>query len=56
MNAGRVVAIFVAPGASTPMEAHDHVRAVAGAGLEGDRYATGTGTYSGTGRGAPTSR
>ena len=25
--------------------------AVAGAGLAGDRYATGTGTYSGTGRG-----
>ena len=52
MIAGRVVAIFVAPGASVPMEARDRVRAVAGAGLEGDRYAAGTGTYSGTGRGA----
>lgn len=34
------------------MEARDRVGAVAGAGLEGDRYASGTGTYSGTGRGA----
>src|SRR3954452_14241942 len=34
------------------MEARDHVGATAGAGLDGDRYATGTGTYSGTGRGS----
>jgi MOSC domain-containing protein YiiM len=33
------------------MEAHDHVDAIAGTGLRGDRYATATGTWSGTGRG-----
>jgi MOSC domain-containing protein YiiM len=47
----RVVAIFVAPGAGAAMQARDHSAAIAGAGLEGDRYATGTGTYSGAGRG-----
>jgi MOSC domain-containing protein YiiM len=52
VSAGRLVAIYVAPGAGAPMEARDRVRAVAGAGLDGDRYANGTGTYSGTGRGA----
>ena len=52
MSAGRLVAIFVAPGAGAPMEARDRIGATAGAGLDGDRYATGTGTYSGTGRGA----
>lgn len=51
MNAGRLVAIFVAPIAGAPMEARDHVGVTAGAGLDGDRYARGTGTYSGTGRG-----
>lgn len=34
------------------MEARDRVGAVAGAGLDGDRYASGIGTYSRTGRGA----
>jgi MOSC domain-containing protein YiiM len=34
------------------MEARDRIDALAGAGLRDDRYATGTGTYSGTGRGA----
>jgi MOSC domain-containing protein YiiM len=52
VSAGRLVAIFVASGAGAPMEARDHVGANAGVGLDGDRYATGTGTYSGTGRGA----
>ena len=51
MTDGRLVAIFVAPAASAPMEARDRIQAVAGAGLHGDRYATATGTYSGTGRG-----
>ena len=50
MTAGRLVAIFVASGAGAPMEARDHIGATAGAGLDGDRYALGTGTYSGTGR------
>lgn len=51
MTGGRLVAIYVAPAASAPMEACDRIDAVAGAGLRGDRYATGTGTYSGSGRG-----
>ena len=38
--------------AGAPMEARDRIAATAGVGLDGDRYATGTGTYSGTGRGA----
>jgi hypothetical protein len=48
MFQGHVVAIFVAPAAGAPMEARGRVDAVAGAGLTGDRYATDTGTYSGT--------
>jgi MOSC domain-containing protein YiiM len=48
----RLVAIFVAPTAGAPMEARASIEAFAGGGLHGDRYATGTGTYSGTGRGA----
>jgi MOSC domain-containing protein YiiM len=52
VSTGRLVAIFVASGAGAPMEARDRIGATAGVGLDGDRYATGTGTYSGTGRGA----
>jgi MOSC domain-containing protein YiiM len=52
LSAGRLVAIYVAVGAGAPMEAREHVGATAGVGLDGDRYANGTGTYSGTGRGA----
>ena len=48
----RLVAIFVAPTAGAPMEARSAVEAIAGVGLEGDRYATDAGKYSGTGRGA----
>ncbi len=51
VSVGRLVAIFVAPTAGAPMEAHDRIGVAAGAGLDGDRYAIGTGTYSGTGRG-----
>ena len=51
MTDGRLVAIFVATAAGAPMEARNRVDALAGAGLRDDRYATGTGTYSGTGRG-----
>lgn len=43
---GRVEAIHVAPAAGTPMEPRTRVRAIAGAGLDGDRYATGTGHWS----------
>ncbi|MEX0664076.1 MAG: MOSC domain-containing protein [Acidimicrobiia bacterium] len=44
---GRVVGIYVAPSEGAPMEARDEVRALAGKGLEGDRYAIEAGTYSG---------
>jgi MOSC domain-containing protein YiiM len=52
VNQARLVAIFVAPSAGATMEAHDRIGATAGAGHDGDRYANGTGTYSGTGRDA----
>jgi MOSC domain-containing protein YiiM len=45
---GRVVAIYVASGEGAPMEARTEVRAMAGKGLEGDRYAIEAGKYSGT--------
>jgi MOSC domain-containing protein YiiM len=51
VTGGRLVAIYVASAAGAPMEARDHIDAIAGEGLRGDRYATGTGTYSGSGRG-----
>ena len=45
-TAGRVEAIHIAPAAEAPMVAVDRVHAIAGVGLEGDRYATRTGTWS----------
>ena len=48
MNGPGVVAgLFVAPVGGSPMEPREEVRVVPGRGIEGDRYATGTGTYSG---------
>jgi MOSC domain-containing protein YiiM len=44
--AGRVAAIYRCASAGAPMEALREATAVAGAGLEGDRYAAGTGFYS----------
>lgn len=44
--AGRVVSIHIAPEARAPMVSVPQVRAVAGRGLEGDRYFKQTGTYS----------
>jgi MOSC domain-containing protein YiiM len=44
---GVVESIHLAGGASQPMRSVDRVRALAGVGLEGDRYALGTGRYSG---------
>jgi MOSC domain-containing protein YiiM len=44
---GTVEAIHVTTAGSAPMEAIERVRAIAGVGLEGDRYAAGTGHYSG---------
>ena len=43
---GRVVAIHIAPQAAAPMVSVAEVRAVAGRGLDGDRYFLGTGFYS----------
>ena len=43
---GTVVAIHIAPGRGEPMLGLDRVRAIAGVGLEGDRYATRSGQWS----------
>jgi hypothetical protein len=43
---GTVEQLAVAPAAGAPMRLVDSVRAVAGRGLEGDRYAGGLGTFS----------
>lgn len=43
---GEVVAIHVAGKAGAPMTAVDVVRALAGRGLDGDRYAQSSGTFS----------
>lgn len=48
---GSVVGLLVAPEAESPLVQVGAVRAVAGRGLEGDRYFDGSGTFSGTGRG-----
>jgi hypothetical protein len=50
-SAGSVVGLLVAPEAEKPLVRVDSVRAVAGRGLEGDRYFLGKGTFTGTGRG-----
>jgi len=42
---GTVEAIHIAPAADAPMVPVERVRAIAGVGLEGDRYATRTGTW-----------
>ena len=47
VGTGTVEAIHLAPAGSQPMRSVERVRAIAGVGLEGDRYATGTGHYSG---------
>ena len=43
---GIVEAIHLAPAGSEPMRRVERVRAIAGVGLEGDRYATGHGHWS----------
>ena len=45
MSAGIVEAIHVASGAGEPVRAVESIRAIAGMGLEGDRYAYGKGHY-----------
>jgi MOSC domain-containing protein YiiM len=46
MEQGRVVSIHIADRAAGPMKSVTEVRAVAGRGLEGDRYFLKRGTYS----------
>ncbi len=46
MTQGKVVSIHIAPKGSAPMRSLDFVQAVAGKGLEGDRYFEFKGTYS----------
>jgi MOSC domain-containing protein YiiM len=43
---GRVVAIYTAAEAGSPMQPRSEVRAVAGRGLEGDRYFAGNGMFA----------
>ena len=53
MSQGQVVSIHIAAMAAAPMQAVNTVVAIAGRGLEGDRYFNKSGTYSnnpGTGR------
>src|SRR5512132_178781 len=48
---GSVVGLLIAPEAEAPLVAVESVVAIAGRGLDGDRYAAGRGTFSGPGRG-----
>ena len=48
---GVVAGLLVAPEAEAPLVAVESTVAIAGHGLEGDRYAVGRGTFSGPGRG-----
>lgn len=48
---GAIAGIFVAPAAEAPLVPVEHAVAMAGKGIEGDRYASGAGTFSGPGRG-----
>jgi MOSC domain-containing protein YiiM len=49
--AGTVAAILIAPDAEAPLLRVDEAEALSGRGLDGDRYADGTGTFSAPGRG-----
>jgi hypothetical protein len=51
VRSGSVAGLLVAPEAEAPLVAVESVAALAGRGLEGDRYAAGRGTFSGPGRG-----
>jgi MOSC domain-containing protein YiiM len=46
-ESGRVEFIHLATSEGEPMRAADRIRVLAGTGLEGDRYATGRGHFSG---------
>jgi MOSC domain-containing protein YiiM len=43
---GKVIGLFISPGIGQPMQERDSVRALAGYGLDGDRYALGQGSHS----------
>lgn len=43
---GSVVAIYITDRRSAPMTKVQHIKAIAGQGIEGDRYFLGAGTYS----------
>ena len=47
-ESGRVEQIHLAASEGEPTRAIERIRAIAGAGLEGDRYATGKGHFSGS--------
>ncbi|MBI4540203.1 MAG: MOSC domain-containing protein [Gemmatimonadetes bacterium] len=49
--AAHIVSIHITPAAGAAIRSVAEARAVPGKGLEGDRYATGTGFYSGNPRG-----
>lgn len=46
MPKGRLVAIYLTSSPGAPLEARDSASAVAGIGLDGDRYANRTGTFA----------
>ena len=46
IGVGRIEAIHLTAAAGAPMRSVERIRAIAGVGLEGDRYATGIGRYS----------
>ena len=46
MTSGEIIHIFITSTGGAPLRAVQSVNAVAGQGLEGDRYGTGTGTFS----------
>ena len=46
IGTGCVVALFIVDRRSTPMKQVEQLNALAGRGIEGDRYFLGTGTYS----------
>ena len=46
VDLGCVLAVYTAPGEGQPMELRTEVTAVAGKGIEGDRYAIGAGTFT----------
>lgn len=43
---GRVLSIYICPDKGQPMQERSQVNAIAGVGLEGDRYAAGKGAWS----------